>query len=650
MDFHAHQDRAKAASRRLAALFVVSLVLVVAAVNGAAALAWLALGAGTRWPPYFMLTNTAVTLLIVFGGAWVELHRLRESGAALAVRLGARALDAERPLHRRLRDVAEEVSIGAGIPVPALYVLDDESINALAAGERPGLAAVVVTRGALEQLSRAELQGVVAHEVAHIVGGDPELNVRLTGALYGLYSLRLAGTGLLGRALARDAGPLMRLGAVRIVALVGGALLSAVGMLGVVGAQVLRAGIGRQREFLADALAVQITRDRDGLGQALRRIAGRRASPLKAGYAALVSHFLLVQPGGLREWFDTHPSLAERIRRLYGRWMPPIHALPQSQPTLPLDEAPTQPMREPFGEALPFLLSGLAGDTVPLEPAGSGAGVRAPALGTDAEAGCERGGRVHGGIAYDCDGREPRASALIAQIRSASLGFETARRWLIALVAGSADEEPDAALRASLQWLVSPDGAALRVPLLELLLARVRPWPGAHRRELLDRCRHAVERDGSVHSAEWIFYTLARARLLPGPAASPRQRGAPPSKLAQSRALAALFAVAAAVGEASARSTRDALAHAATMLDVPPPASTPDEVRTTELALALDALLRLPPLDKPILLKILLALARAPGDPRHEAFVRAVAAAIDCPMPRGAGRPVRLLDTDLLVV
>jgi len=172
------------------------------------------------------------------------------------------------------------------------------------------------------------------------------------------------------------------------------------------------------------------------------------------------------------------------------------------------------------------------------------------------------------------------------------------------------------------------------VPLLELLLARVRRWSSAHRRELLDRCRRAVEADGRVDSSEWVYYTLARHRLLPASPAAQRSRRATASRAELSRALAALFAMAAAIGEASARRTRDALADAAALLDVPPPAATPDEVGTAELARALDVLLALPLLSKPILLKVLRALARTPGDPNYEAFLRAVAAAIDCPAPR----------------
>lgn len=621
MDFYAHQDRARAASRRLTALFGLSLAAVVAAVNAAAVLGWLVLGGGTRWPAHFFATNTLVTLLIVLGGAWVELHRLRGSGAALAERLGARPVDDALPLHRRLRDVAEEVAIGAGVPVPGLYVLDDASINALVAGERPAEASMVLTRGALERLPRAELQGVVAHEFAHMIGGDPDLNLRLTGALYGLCSLRLAGFRLLESAVPTSPGRFWRLGLPRVVALVGGLLLSAVGMLGVIAAQLLKAGISRQREFLADALAVQITRDRDGLGGALRRIAGERPAPLASGYASLVSHFLLVQPAGLNDWFDTHPPLAERIRRLYGRHMAPIAPLAGGNAGAEVD-AGTRDAVVGAPDRLPAFGGSGGGDDALIEATIPYVRI-APAAAGPASPG---------------DGSPVDTSALIGRIRSASLDLETAGRWLVALVAGVEVYEPDSTLRASLRWLISPEGASLRVSLLELLLARVRRWSSAHRRELLDRCRRAVEHDGRVHSAEWIHYTLARHRLSPHATSPARQRRAPASKGAQSRALAALFAMGAAVGEASARATRDALAEAAAMLGIPPPASTPDDVGTAELALALDTLVGLPPLDKPILLRALASLARTPGDPNYDAFVRAVAAAIDCPAPRGAGQ------------
>ncbi|MBN9426961.1 MAG: M48 family metalloprotease [Burkholderiales bacterium] len=719
MDFYAHQERAQKASRRLLLLFMLAMAAALAAVNGAAMLVWWAFGGGVAYPPYFFLTNSLATLLIVGGGAWVEMHRLSEGGGVLAERLGAQPINEAEPLHRRLRDVAEEAAIGAGVPVPALHVLDDPSINALAAGERPGLAAIMVTRGALEKLDRDELQGVVAHEFAHIVGGDTRLNTRLTGALYGLYSLRLAGSKLMGHGFSE---PLpTRLGVLHVLMMVIGAALFAVGSLAVLAAQVLKAGISRQREFFADAMAVQITRDRDGLGRALRRIAGEPARPLaSSSYVALVSHFLLVQPGGVGDWFDTHPPLAERVRRLYGRRMPSIGpqrgAAPFGAAVSPDAAAASGAMGMPSAATLPgatimpneadsygpagasgpaaslgaaslfdaassqALVSGsrldglgsgrlaandgagvapaaggaaawhggarapLPIETIPFTPADSGvlpprmrAGSPAPDSGAQGTAPGRPAAAADAQTSVDLPGADPGApaSALITQIRSASLSFDTAGRWLVALVAGVAVDEPDTTLRLALHWLISPAGSSLRVPLLELLLARVRRWSSAHRRELLDHCRRAIESDGKIESAEWVYYTLARHRLLPAaPATARRRRNA--SKAAHSRALAALFAMAAAIGEASARNTRDALAEAAALLDVPPPAATPDELDTAELANALDTLLSLPPLDKPLLLKVLNGLARTHGDANYEAFLRAVAAAIDCPVPRAS--------------
>lgn len=581
MDFFAHQDRARTWSRRLIALFVVAIAFIVITVDLAAFAGWWLLTGGMRPPRFFLETNTFVILLIVIGGAWIETQRLRDGAGALAQRLGARALDDDRALHRRLRDVAEEVSIGAGVPVPALYVLDEPSINALAVGESPAQSAVMVTRGALERLERAELQGVVAHEIAHIVGGDAATNAQLAGALYGLLSLRLLGTHLLGSAF----GPADAVGRVfplRLASGIAGSLLSGIGWVGVAAARFLRAGISRQREFLADALAVQITHDRDGLGCALRRIAGEKPADLRAPYAPLVAHFLLAPPARAGDALNLHPPLAERIRRLYGRAMPPIT------------------VAGPVARAAQHTPDELS-DRPAVSP----------------------------------------AAQLVERLRSVSLDYESASGWLEALVGGSCDRAPgcgnevaDAALQDALVWVLSPAGAALRVPLLELLLARVGRWSSARRRELLDRCRRAVEGDGRVDSSEWVYYTLARHRLLPAVSGKQRARRAAVSRLEQSRALAALFAMASAIGEASARKTRDALADTAAMLDVQPPAATPDAVGTTELTRALDVLLALPALSKPILLKMLRTLARTPGDPDYEAFLRAVAAAIDCPAPR----------------
>jgi len=662
MDFFAHQERARVTSRRLVSVFGLAVLAVVVAANLAAMALWSLVTGGAGHPPYFVATNAFVVLLIVAGGAWIELHRLGTGGSALALRIGAHALDEANPAHRRFRDVAEEVAVGAGVPVPALFVLDDPSINALAAGDRPAIAAVVVTRGALERLDRAQLQGVVAHEVSHVVGGDAALNLRLTSALYGLYSLRLAGQHLLDSALGGRQRSMLSL--LKPIAAAGGALLSALGMLGVLAAQMLRAGIGRQREFLADATAVQITRDRDGLGSALRRIASEQliAGPTttaggagrRCDYRTLVSHFMLVQPARAGDWFDSHPPLAERIRRLYGRPMPPLRERTSAAATSD-ERASVASAAAPMVDRMVSWFrvpARMSGDDASGPAAGcsasepDGAADCAPDPGAGPQTEPMRWAETMA-IADDDRPAVPPlsatpASVLITRLRAAAVSREEASRWLCAIVAGApafkAEAESDPRIVAALRWLLSPAGVSLRVPVLELMLARLRRWSSAHRRELLERCRRAIEQDGRIESAEWVHYTLARHRLLPPGNGRWRARSIAPGRVAHSRALAALFAMAAALGETSARTTRDLLAETAALLAVPPPAATPDELDTAELAHALDTLESLPPLDKPILLRMLARMARAPEDSDFAAFVRAVAAAIDCPVPRAAAR------------
>ena len=601
-------------SCRLILLFARALLATLVLANLAALLAWQLATAGQPAPRFFVPTNVFVVSLIVLGSAWLEWQRLGADGVGLAARLKALPLNDADPLHRRLRHVAEEISVGAGIPVPSLYVLTDDCINALAVGERPAVAAVMVTEGALRRLDRAELQGVVAHEVAHVVAGDSALNLRLTAALFGLYSLKLAGRHLLsaalgGRGLARLLLPL---------SLIAGALLSALGWLGVVAAQVLRAGIGRQREFLADAIAVQFTRDRDGLGNALRRIQSEKAiarpvsSNPRAGfhaeYQALVSAFMLVQPASGGGWFDSHPPLEERLRRLYGRIAAPVRS-----------------RKTPSYIALPDT------DSVP----GSQGGVPENGLMQSAVDLDSFGVRGSGRLI------DSPVAALIARLRTHSLDDRQASRWLCVLIAASRDcahdPEPDPQVAQALGWLSRPEGLALRVPVLELLLGRLRRWEMSRRRQILEHCRKIIESDSRIDYTEWVHYTLARHRLLP-PVYEPAGRfpapDAAPQVLAEiSQALAVVFAMGAAVGQCSARTTRDVLAETATRLKISPPAATPDEPGTIELTRALDLLVSLPPLEKPLLLKMIRRLARTSGEPHFEAFVRAIAAAIDCPVP-----------------
>jgi hypothetical protein len=210
--------------------------------------------------------------------------------------------------------VVEEIAIASGVPVPRIYVLEHEAaINAFAAGYTPADAVVAVTRGALDRLNRDELQGVIAHEFSHILNGDMRLNIRLMGVLFGILVLAVIGRKVLqfgGSGRSRDRGA----AAVMLAALV--AII--VGYVGLFFARMIKAGVSRQRESLADASAVQFTRQTRGLAGALKKIGGLDAgSQLNdRGNAEEVSHMLFGEGLAVSRLFATHPPLLERIRAL----------------------------------------------------------------------------------------------------------------------------------------------------------------------------------------------------------------------------------------------------------------------------------------------------------------------------------------------
>jgi len=304
-------------------------------------------------PNLFIETNTALVLLFVLGGCWVESMRLHKGGPHVAELAGARPVhtsghDEASRRERRFANVVQEMALASGQrPPPQAWVLPrDDAINAFAAGWTADDAVVAVTRGALERLTRAELQGVVAHEFSHLVHGDTRLNMRLVGLVWGLQMIWGLGVSLWsadeqGR---RNAGALFGLG------------LMAVGSLGWLAGRLLQAAVSRQREFLADASAVKYSRQVDGLGGALRKIAdqqARRIKGLASAHAASLAHLLLsgdAKPArSWRHWLATHPTLSERLTRLYGR------PLPDDELLLTADAVPLEAAEPDGAPALPVM-------------------------------------------------------------------------------------------------------------------------------------------------------------------------------------------------------------------------------------------------------------------------------------------------------
>jgi Zn-dependent protease with chaperone function len=331
VDFFAHQERARRNTLWLIVYFLITIVAIIAVVY--LAVAGIAYGA-TRYDEqpidFFtfhpgILVGVAVSVLaVILSGSFYKIIQLGGNGHRVAVELGGvKVQPNSRDLDERvLLNVVEEMALASGTPVPPVYLLNEEGINAFAAGTTPQNAVIGVTRGCLKALSRDELQGVIAHEFSHILNGDMRMNLRLIGLLYGILVIAMIGYILLRlmaelpvRVSSKDDDGKGTI-AVIVALLAAGLALLGIGYVGVFFASLIQSAVSRQREFLADASAVQFTRNPSGIADALKRIGGwKQRSRLTSVYAKEASHMFFNQ-GVMSLWFSTHPPLINRIRRI----------------------------------------------------------------------------------------------------------------------------------------------------------------------------------------------------------------------------------------------------------------------------------------------------------------------------------------------
>src|SRR6516162_11006909 len=327
MDFFERQRHVRAASKRMVVLFVLAVLGITAMVN----LPFLAAAefkqGGTVTPQRLIELSATVStavLLLITAVTIVRMLMLRHGGGVkVAESLGAVPvpdMPADAAL-RRYRNVVEEIAIASSTPVPVLYYLpNDPGINAFAAGYTPADAAVCVTQGSLDRLNRDELQGVIAHEFSHIVNGDMRLSIRLIGVLAGITALAVIGRTVMYWGSSDDDDD----GGFGIALAVLGLVLVAAGWIGVFFGRLIKAAVGRQRESLADASAVQFTRQTAGLTGALKKIGGLEAgSVLRSPKTENVSHMLFgegvsrrLSGFSLSSLYATHPPLVKRIQAL----------------------------------------------------------------------------------------------------------------------------------------------------------------------------------------------------------------------------------------------------------------------------------------------------------------------------------------------
>lgn len=266
-----------------------------------------------------------VIVSLVFLGSLYKTLALSDGGRSVAEMLGGRLINpaSTNPDERRVLNVVEEMAIASGMPVPPVYLLDEAGINAFAAGTRPNNAVIGITRGAITQLSRDELQGVIAHEFSHIFNGDMRMNIRLMGVLHGILLLGLIGYYILRgmRYMRRSRNEKGASAALAIMVL--GLGLVIIGYVGFFFGQWIKAMVSRQREYLADASAVQFTRNKEGIAGALKKIGGASAGSLLQNPASPEyshAYFSRGIGGFLQSIFATHPPLRTRIKRIDPSW------------------------------------------------------------------------------------------------------------------------------------------------------------------------------------------------------------------------------------------------------------------------------------------------------------------------------------------
>src|SRR5688500_2721373 len=499
MNFFERQARARRNSSRLVLLFALAVLGIVLAVDAATYLVFGGSGA-------MLAFTTLVTLAIIGLGSLYRIATLRGGGEPVALQLGGVPVPEDTTDFglRRLRNVVEEIAIASGVPVPKIYVLEHEAaINAFAAGYAPADAVVAVTRGALDRLNRDELQGVIAHEFSHILNGDMRLNIRLMGVLFGILMLGLVGRKVLqhghgGRG--RGAG-----------AVLGAALIAMlVGYIGLFFGRMIKAGVSRTRESLADASAVQFTRQTAGLAGALKKIGGLgEGSKLnERGDAEEVSHMLFGDGVGFSGLFATHPPLLARIQALEPQFRAEqLETLAQRWMTQP-----------PNGLEEDLHLGFAEGSGMPLPAAGSELNVTPP--------------MVVSQVAHPTADDYTRADAIVVAIPEALRELAAQRDAVMPLLLGLLLDGDEAVMALQHEEIAARLGPALADhaqrmhqqllddlhPLLRLPLAalafpvlRLRPRPDLD--AFLDTVHAMVHADGEVSLFEYCLGRLLHVQV-----------------------------------------------------------------------------------------------------------------------------------------
>lgn len=546
MNFFERQRAVRGTSLRLVLLFAAAVVAIVVLIDAVMLLLLRSQPAGSVVP--VLIGSTAFTLLLIAGGTISKTLSLRAGGAAVALSVGAVAVDptTSDPALRRYVNVVEEMSLASGIPMPRLFVLEQEpGINAFAAGFTPADAAITVTGGALHQLNRDELQGVIGHEFSHILNGDMRLNVRLIGLLAGILLLGLVGLRILafgggGRDSKRGPAPLLVLAIAMLI----------LGFVGQFFAGLIKAAVSRQREWLADASAVQFTRQTTGLEGALKKIAGLPNGSRLADRrgASEVSHMLFGEGGAsLSGLYATHPPLWQRIAALDPSFTEDqLPALEQRWA-----DGPPNGLSEDAGLGLTAAAAtpGVGPARTPLPPVAATPVTEAISsrVGAMSSADLERGVRLSAQLPARLRALANQPTTAVPLVLALALNLEQDVRdrqlQMITDVLGRAQADATAALSGEVDGLAP----LLRLPLLSLAVPMTAARPRAAAEALVTALDAMARADGIVSVFEYCLTRLIAGYLRDASDPVPRSRpGRVEVSRVQSAAVNLLAAVAAA--------------------------------------------------------------------------------------------------------
>lgn len=631
MNFFEHQDRARKQTGRLVLLLTVAVVCLVTITSFALGWLWRHLGEpalhltsrASLPDPELYLSVAAVIIGVVVLGALYKQVQLSAGGKVVAESLGGRLLNlsAGNADERRLLNVVEEMALASGSPVPPVYVLEDGSINAFAAGLTPRDAVIGITRGAIEQLDRNELQGVIAHEFSHIHHGDMLLNTRLTALLHGMLLLGLIGGMLLrgwsetssGIRISSRSSSNDKNGGGSVVLLVIGAgvVLYVLGYVGTFFGQLIKASVSRQREYLADASAVQFTRDPSTIAGALKKIGGNPLGALlSAPRAAEFSH-LYFGDGVGSSWFDTHPPLKDRIRRVDPGW---DGRYPKFEPRL--DVALMNK------DAWTAAVTGQPYQSSAVEVAVAAVGAPTVAHLQEARSTLQRLDERLQRAAHDSEGAQALVYGLLLDsepgLRARQL--EAIKQRLNLSLALQLDLLEESLLRLD---------PGQRLPLLDLAMPALKQLDTKAFLAVRENMALLIKMDGKVNLLEWTLLRIIERNLLPG---SGKIGNVALADL--SDACATLLSFLARVGETSDLQTEQAFADAWNSLPFAP-RPLPAAATLRDLETALKQLEQLRPLQKPQLLKAMARCVEHDGQitAGEAELMRAVADILDCPMP-----------------